>query len=149
MKCQLTKLCKFVSKATESLKDIPLLAMRLVLAYGFWGPATMKWNDINAIGDWFGSMGMPFPLVNAYMAGITEMGGVFLLILGFGTRLISIPLIVTMLVAIFMVHSGNGFEAGKNGFEIPLYYLIMLFTLTVYGPGRLSVDNLIKTLRKK
>ncbi len=149
MKCQLTVLCKFVSKTTENLKDVPLLAMRLVLAYGFWGPAKMKWNDINAIGDWFGSMGMPFPLVNAYMAGITEMGGVFLLIFGFGTRLISIPLIVTMLVAIFMVHAGNGFEAGKNGFEIPLYYLIMLFTLTVYGPGRLSLDNLIKTLRGK
>jgi len=149
MKCQLTELCKYISKIIENLKDIPLLTMRLVLAYGFFGPAIMKWNDINAIGDWFGSMGMPFPLVNAYLAGITEMSGVFLLIFGFGTRLISIPLMVTMLVAIFMVHLGNGFEAGKNGFEIPLYYLIMLFTLTIYGAGRLSVDNLIKTLRKK
>lgn len=49
-----------------------------------------------------------------------------------------------MLVAIKIVHWANGFEAGENGFEIPLYYLIMLFTLFVFGPGRLSLDHLIK-----
>ena len=149
MKCQLTKLCKVVSQTSEHLKDIPLLLMRLVLAYGFWEPATMKWADINAIGDWFAGMGMPFPLLNAYMAASTEMAGVFLLLFGFGTRLISIPLIVTMLVAIFTVHISNGFAAGSNGFEIPLYYLIMLFTLVVYGPGRLSLDHLIKRFKSK
>ena len=36
---------------------------------------------------------------------------------------------------------GNGFAASENGFEIPLYYMIMLFTLLVIGPGRISVDN--------
>ncbi len=144
MKCQLTKLCKLVTQATESIKDLPLLFLRLVLAYGFWGPATMKWQDINAIGDWFASMNIPFPLLNAYMAAGTEMAGVFLLLLGFGTRLISIPLIITMIVAIFTVHLPNGFEAGSNGYEIPLYYMLMLFTLTVYGSGRISIDYIIK-----
>ncbi len=149
MKCQLTVLCKLVSKGTEKIKDFPLLFMRLVLAYGFWSPAVMKWSDINAIGEWFGSMGLPFPLLNAYLAASTEMAGVFLLLFGFGTRLISIPLIITMLVAIFTVHLPNGFEAGSNGFEIPLYYLLMLFTLIVYGPGKLSVDAIIKKYKNK
>ena len=138
-----------VSQGTEKIKDLPLLFLRLALAYGFWSPAVMKWGDINAIGEWFGSMGLPFPLVNAYLAASTEMAGVFLLLFGFGTRLISIPLIVTMLVAIFTVHLPNGFEAGSNGFEIPLYYLLMLFTLIVYGPGKLSVDQLIKNFKNK
>jgi len=148
MKCQLTVLCKLVSQASEKIKDLPLLFIRLALAYGFWSPAVLKWNDINAIGEWFGSMNIPFPLLNAYLAAGTEMAGVFLLLFGFGTRLISIPLIITMLVAIFTVHLSNGFEAGSNGFEIPLYYLLMLFTLTVYGSGRLSVDYLIKKIKK-
>ena len=148
MKCQLTVLCKLVSQASEKIKDLPLLFLRLVLAYGFWGPATMKWNDINAIGEWFASMNMPLPLVNAYLAAGTEMVGVFLLLLGFGTRLISIPLMITMLVAIFMVHGSSGFDAGNNGYEIPLYYLLMLFTLTVYGSGKISVDQLIKNFKK-
>jgi len=144
MKCQLTKLCKVVSQTTEKMQSLPLLFLRLVLAYGFWGPATMKWQDINAIGDWFASMNIPFPLLNAYMAAGTEMAGVFLLLFGFGTRLISIPLIITMVVAIFTVHFPNGFEAGNNGYEIPLYYMLMLFTLTVYGSGNISVDYLFK-----
>lgn len=148
MKCQLTKLCKLVSQASEKIKDLPLLFLRLVLAFGFWGPATMKWKDINAIGDWFTSMDMPFPLLNAYLAATTEMAGVFLLLFGFGTRLISIPLIITMVVAIFTVHLPNGFESGSNGFEIPLYYILMLFTLTVYGPGKISIDRLIINYRK-
>lgn len=147
MKCQLTKVCKFITKTTEGLKDIPLLLLRLILAYGFYKPAMMKWNDINAIGDWFKSMDYPFPYFNAYMAGITEVAGFVLLLLGFGTRLISIPLMITMVVAIFTVHLSNGFTAGANGFEIPLYYLLMLFTLMVYGSGRISVDYLIKTIR--
>ena len=144
MKCRLTKVCKMISEKMEMAKGLPLLFMRLVLAYGFWGPATMKWNNMDGIIGWFEGMGMPFPTLNAYLAASTEMAGVFLLALGLFTRLISIPLMVVMLVAVFTVHFANGFEAGNNGFEIPLYYLIMLFTLTVYGAGKFSVDNFIK-----
>lgn len=78
MKCQLTRLCKWVTKTTEQLKDLPLLFFRLILAYGFWEPALKKWADINAIGEWFASMDFPLPYLNAYLAAGTEMAGVFL-----------------------------------------------------------------------
>ena len=130
-------------KNLEKLKDIPLLFIRLVLAYGFYVPAKMKWSDINSIIDWFKTLHVPAPALNAYMAASTEAAGVILLVLGLGTRIISIPLMVVMLVAIKTVHWSNGFNAGDNGFEIPLYYLIMLLLLLVYGPGRISLDNLI------
>ncbi len=126
-----------------NLKDWPLLFMRLILAYGFLGPAMMKINNMSAIIDWFSSMGIPFPEVNAYLAASSEIIGVFLLLFGFGVRLISIPLIIDMLVAIFTVHISHGFEAGNNGFEIPLYYMIMLFTLFVYGSGKFSISWLV------
>ena len=131
------------------IADLPLLFLRLILAYGFYNPAMMKLKDVNAIGDWFDSMGYPLPYLNAYMATITEGLGVILLILGLGTRLISVPLMITMLVAIFTVHYANGFNAGDNGYEIPFYYMLMLFTLFVMGPGRLSADQLISAIRKK
>ncbi len=140
-------LIKYYESATEKLEklsDLPLLFMRLILAYGFWGPGMMKWDNIDNVSQWFGSMGIPFPTLNAYMSASTEVGGAILLLLGLGTRLISIPLIVVMLVAIFTVHLGNGFEASNNGFEIPLYYLIMLVTLLVYGGGKISADFFIK-----
>ncbi|MBN8719402.1 MAG: DoxX family protein [Sediminibacterium magnilacihabitans] len=128
----------------EKSAAVPLLLLRLVLAYGFYGPAKMKWKDINSVIDWFGSIGIPAPVFNAYLAAGTEMLGVVLLVLGLGTRLIAIPLVITMLVAIKTVHWANGFEAADNGFEIPLYYTIMLLTLLVYGPGKWSVDYLIR-----
>eukprot|EP01133_Synstelium_polycarpum_P002867 gene2867-3293_t len=133
----------------KKIEFLPLLLIRFILAYGFYSPAKMKWSDINAIGEWFGSIGVPAPYLNAYLAASTEALGVLLLILGLGTRLISIPLMVTMVVAIVTVHLANGFEAGQNGFEIPLYYLIMLFTLFVFGPGKASLDEWIEKRNKK
>jgi len=130
-------------QAAGKLSDLPLLLIRLILAYGFYNPAMMKLRDINSIADWFNSINIPFPLVNAYLAAGTEISGVVLLTLGLFTRIISIPLMVTMVVAIVTVHWGNGFEAGDNGFEIPLYYLILLFTLIVYGSGRISLDHIL------
>ena len=140
------KALKFYQNAAtklENLKDVPPLLIRLVLAYGFYGPATMKWGNISGIAEWFAGMGIPFPGLNAYLAASTEMAAVILLPLGLATRFISIPLLFTMVVAIVTVHLGNGFEAGNNGFEIPLYYLIMLTVLLFTGPGKFSIDNLL------
>ncbi len=137
------------SDSLSMAADLPLLFLRLILAYGFYKPAMMKLKDVNAIGGWFESMGYPMPYLNAYLATITEGLGVILLVLGLGTRIISVPLMIAMLVAIFTVHYVNGFNARDNGYEIPLYYLLMLFTLFVMGSGRLSVDYLIRSFRKK
>lgn len=131
-----------LGKKLRNLKDLPLLFLRLVLAVGFYGPATMKLKNIDGIISWFTDMGMPMPALNAYLAAATESLGVLFLILGFSTRIISVPLIVVMIVAIKTVHLANGFESGNNGFEIPLYYILMLFTLFIYGPGKYSLDYL-------
>ena len=137
------QLYKSVSNRLYGLKDLPPLFFRLILAYGFYTPAMMKWGNISGIAEWFGSMGIPFPLINAYLSATTEIAGVVLLTLGLATRLISIPLIITMIVAILTVHLSNGFEAGDNGFEIPFYYILMLFALLINGAGKISLDNII------
>lgn len=128
----------------SKLNDISLLAVRLILAYGFYEPAMMKIQNIGSVSEWFGSMGIPLPTLNAYLAAATEGFGVLLLILGLGTRFISIPLIIVMIVAIVSVHISNGFAAGVNGFEIPLYYMIMLFVLMSSGAGRISIDHFLE-----
>ena len=127
---------------TEYFQSIVLLIARLIIAYGFYEPAMSKWNDIDSVAQWFGSMGIPFPTINAYMAAGTEIAGVGLLVLGLFTRLISLPLIVIMIVAIFTVHIDNGFSAGVNGFEIPLYYMVFLMIFVTQGAGKFSLDNI-------
>jgi len=136
-------------RSLQGLRGLPLLFLRLILAYGFYTPAINKLRDVSAIGDWFASMDYPLPYLNAYLATATESLGVILLILGLGTRIISIPLMIVMIVAIFTVHIGNGFTAGNNGFEIPLYYFLMLFTLMILGPGRISLDHLLFGRKRK
>jgi len=131
------------TRLSEYLKSLSLLLARFLIAYGFYEPAMNKWADINSVAEWFGSMGIPFPLLNAYMAASTEIAGVILLTLGFLTRLISLPLIIVMIVAIITVHLPHGFSAGDNGFEIPLYYMIFLLIFVANGAGKFSLDRLI------
>lgn len=130
------------SRLCEYGKSLSLLLVRFVLAYGFYQPAMVKWQDVPSVAQWFGSLGIPFPFLGAYLASIAEISGVILLALGFLTRLISLPLIIVMIVAIISVHLENGFSAGNNGFEIPLYYLVMLFVLLVHGAGKFSIDQI-------
>lgn len=145
------KLIGFHQKGIDilsQLKDLPPLFLRLTLAYGLYEPAMMKWNNFENIVNWFEKMELPLPTLNAYLATYTEVLGFIFLTLGFATRIISIPLIIVMMVAIKTVHWDNGFAAAKNGFEIPFYYMLMLFVLLIMGPGRISLDYLIKKFVK-
>ena len=133
----------FTKNILSNGQSLSLLLARLAIAYGFYEPAMKKWSDINSVADWFGSMGIPFPTLNAYMTASFELLGVVLLTLGLFTRLISIPLMVIMVVAIITVHLTHGFSAGNNGFEIPLYYMLFLAIFASFGAGKLSLDHLL------
>jgi putative oxidoreductase len=128
---------------SEPARDVVIFLIRITLAYGLFYPAINKWNDIGAIAGWFDHLGIPAPTLNAYMAATVEMAGVILLPLGLFTRVISFMLVFVMLVAIFSVHINNGFASGKNGFEIPLYYLLFFLYLHFNGSGKWSADHLL------
>lgn len=132
-------------KIVSKFEDVTLLLMRLVLAYGFYKPAITKLNNIHSFASWLArDLGMPFPVLNAYISGFTELTGVILLALGLANRLIAIPLIFIMILAVFTVHWSNGFAAGDDGFEIPLYYLLFLLLIISRGAGKISLDFIIE-----
>jgi putative oxidoreductase len=97
------------------LDGLAPLALRLYLVPVFWMAGTQKIGGMENTIEWFGNaeygLGLPFPALLAYLAAYTEAIGALLLLLGLATRWISIPLIITMLVAIFTVHWGYGWEA--------------------------------------
>ena len=139
----LKKIYPLSKNILSSTQSFSLLMARLAVAYGFYEPAMQKWSDISSVASWFGQMGIPFPTLNAYMVASTEILGVVLLALGLFTRLISLPLIIIMIVAIFTVHLSHGFSAGSNGFEIPLYYMLFLALFASLGAGKFSLDYLL------
>jgi putative oxidoreductase len=130
-------------RRVETLQPVLLLAIRFVLAYGFYTTCIEKWKNISDVADWFASLHIPAPYVNAYLSASVEAAGVVLLVLGLGTRIIVLPLMILLIVAIATVHWSHGFEAGNNGFEIPLYYLLLLGVLLVSGGGKFSADFLL------
>jgi putative oxidoreductase len=91
------------------------LALRLFLVPVFWAAGTHKIASMGQTIEWFGNtewgLGLPMPWLLAPLAAYTEVLGALLLLLGLATRWISIPLMVTMLVAIFAVHWEYGWAA--------------------------------------
>ena len=65
----------------------------------------------------------------------------FLIVIGLGTRLATIPLIITMLVAVFVIHWADPF--GDK--EMALLYLIPYLAILLMGPGKISLDSMIKS----
>lgn len=100
---------------TKALDFLGPLALRLYLVPVFWMAGMNKFNGFSDTAAWFGNpdwgLGLPFPTLMAFLATSTELAGAIMLLLGFGVRWISIPLMFTMLVAIFSVHWINGWQA--------------------------------------
>jgi len=67
-----------------------------------------------------------------------------LVVLGLLTRLALIPLIINMLVIVLIIHGSDDF--GMK--ELPLIYLITFVALILMGPGKFSLDRLIKKRNK-
>ncbi|MDP2888035.1 MAG: DoxX family protein [Bacteroidota bacterium] len=108
--------------------------------------AFMLTHGIGKFSALFGNEAIQFPdpigvgaAASLALAVFSEVLCSFFLIFGIATRLFAIPLIITMLVAAFIVHSGDGF--GKQ--ELPLLYAVVYIALVVTGSGKISVDSWI------
>jgi len=122
---------------------LPQLLMRVFLGYFFCESGWGKIHNLDTFTQRFTEWGIPFPAFNAALSAYTEFFGGSLIVLGLGTRLVAIPLVINMIVAIVSVklkdlESINGFFE----FDEPLYAL-GFFWLIFSGPGWVSLDHLI------
>lgn len=85
------------------------------------------------------------PAISLVLVVFAEFVCSIFLILGLFTRWMLIPLIITMLVAVFGVHINDSF--GKM--ELGLLYLVGYIVLMIIGPGRYSIDGLISKRKEK
>jgi len=64
---------------------------------------------------------------------------------GIATRIVSVPMVITMLVAVATAH--HGFDAGQGGAEYPITLAAMLAALGLIGPGRWTLPEAISIAR--
>ena len=100
---------------TRAVDFLGPLALRLYLVPVFWIAGTNKLSGFDDVVSWFGNaewgLGLPMPWLMAFLATSTEVVGAIMLLIGLGVRWVSIPLMITMLVAAFSVHWENGWQA--------------------------------------
>lgn len=121
-------------------KDAGLLVLRVfvgitMLASHGWGKMLKLMAGDTSFADVLG-LGETASLVLAVFAEVICSA---FLALGLFTRATLIPLIITMLVAVFIVHADDPFSKKEFG----LLYLIPYITLLLTGPGKFSLDKLI------
>ena len=99
----------------------------------------------------FNQLSVSFPNVFGLGSYMTLMLSIFsefvcsiFLITGMLTRVVLIPMVISMAVAFFDIH-----DAMMPDGELALIYLIVFFVLFITGPGRYSVDYLIDRKVKK
>ncbi|MDH5825836.1 DoxX family protein [Sphingobacterium faecium] len=131
-----------VSRTSEHV-DIAILLARisiaiLMLTHGISKIALFNETPVQFM-DFMG-LGTEMSLTLAIFA---EMGCSVLILLGLGTRVAVIPLIITMLVAVFIVHGADPFAKQEMGLHYLLVYIMLLLT----GSGKYSLDSLVTAKR--
>jgi putative oxidoreductase len=126
--------------------DLALLVFRcgigaVLIAHGYnhiWGG-----GKIEGTAGWFGSMGMRPPLVQAWLASLTELGGGAVLVLGLLTPFGGAAVVGTMFVAFVINHRGNGFFIFRpgEGWEYVMTLGLCGMLLGAIGPGSWSLDD--------
>ncbi|MBA3323374.1 MAG: DoxX family protein [Pyrinomonadaceae bacterium] len=133
------------------------LPLRLVIGYGFMSHGYAKLSrGPEGFANILQTLGVPAPSLMAWMTALIEFFGGLAIIAGAFVPIVSIPLIIIMLVAMFTVHLPYGFssitlrrmtatgpEFGTPGYEVNLLYIAGLLTLVLGGTGAFSVDRLL------
>jgi putative oxidoreductase len=132
--------------------------LRLIVGYGFMEHGFAKLaRGPEAFATILHAIGVPAPHLMAWSTILIEVLGGLAVILGAFVTLVSVPMAVVLLVAIFTVHLPYGFSSiklmavtaagaqfGPPGYETDVLYLACLAALVLGGSGPLAVDGLIR-----
>ena len=131
-----------------------VLPLRLIVGYGFIAHGLAKWTrGPVGFGRLLHFIGVPLPNAMAWAVTLLEVFGGLAILLGVLVAIASVPLIASMLVAMFSLQLRYGFSSvntvgltpagpvfGPPGYEINLLYIAALLLLAFVGPGALSLE---------
>ena len=132
-----------VLSVASKLSWLPPLVARVTVGWVFvlsgWG----KLHALPDIVDYFRTLGIPAPEIQAPFASGTELVCGALLLAGLASRFAAVPLIVVMTVAIMTARLEDLTSAGALFGFIEWTYIALLLWIAVAGPGPLSLDALL------
>ena len=140
-----------------------LFLLRVVIGFGFMAHGWAKWSrGPEKFGALLHLIGIPLPEITAWLVTIVELFGGIAILAGLIIPIVSVPLSVSMLVAMFAVHLKYGFSSintiglsktgplfGPPGYEINLLYIAGLLVLALSSPAPLSLDQWLKPRREQ
>lgn len=127
----------------DRLRDLALLLGRLAVGLVFMSTGWGKVHSIDKVTGFFASLHIPAPHFHAYLVGYSELLCGTAIVLGLLTRLATIPLVVSMVVAILTAKRADLHGLfDLVGFD-EFTYLVVLVMLAILGPGGWSIDRAI------
>ena len=129
-----------IQKLTDKTAFVAPALIRITVGLVFIGTGWGKLHTLDNVTEFFTSLHIPLPALNARVASATEFFGGILILIGLGSRLVALPLSFTMVVAIITakLEEVDGVIAFAGLTEWA--YLVMFLVIALRGPGALSVD---------
>ena len=140
---------------TQILSRWAPIPLRLIVGYGFIAHGFAKFSrGPETFGAVLHTIGIPFPSLMAWLTTLVELVGGTAILIGAFVPLVSGPMMIVLLTALFTIHLPYGFfsvklvevtatgtKFGTVGYEIILLYLASLVALVFGGAGPFSIDQ--------
>jgi putative oxidoreductase len=131
-----------VASLSRRLDWLPPLLARLALAAVFVPSGWGKIHDLGKVTDFFTELHIPAPHLNAIVVSVSELVCGSLLAIGLLSRLATLPLIVSMVVAL-LTAKRDKIEGVVDLFSTDEFiYVVLLIGILVVGAGLASLDGI-------
>lgn len=133
------------------VRDVALLLARTLIGVVMFahGYQNLLITGIGRTAEGFESMSIPLAIVSASFVTVVEFAGSALLIVGALTPVVTAMMLVIMVGAAVFVHIPNGIFVADNGWELVGVIAASLVAISATGPGRYSVDNLLRAQKER
>jgi putative oxidoreductase len=139
-----SKLDRLLASIGGFLQSPLLLVIRLYWGWSFFQTGRGKLMALEKTAGFFESLHIPLPKLNAIAAGSVECFGGLLLMAGLFSRVVSVPLLFTMVIAYLTADSDAWHAIFKDTDKFtgasPFLFLFASLLVFVFGPGKLSLD---------
>ena len=132
-----------VNSFFQRAEGLSFILTRLTIAWVFAPSGWKKLQTLDQVILFFEKIGIPAASIQAPMVAVSELSCGMLILIGLGTRLASIPLLIIMVVAIYTAKWGELHGLGSITEMTDFLYILLLLWLLTHGAGRFSLDHLI------